>query len=234
MNAPRRCFSFSTYFTTKKLRTRVVDQQHEPTLGSPQVEYELLPTDLESSSRWAVAKVLPNGGAGLFFGWPKKIQLKGKEWEDARIHWHLLRDGLLSPPGWTPNPRDPRKVSSHSECLWHLRWPERSEFVGEVLMWLDLSNVKKGPLVVLGFVWGIIFYPGIWGLEMGWSIYLLIYLLKINHLCKYDRPIECLGERYLFKVGFFPLDWGWPGAGLDHIHITGLGNKVGLVRINQV
>ena len=76
----------------------------------------------------------PMGGLDFFLVDPKKIQLKGKEWEDARIHWHLLRDGLLSPPGWTPDPRDPRKVSSHSECLWYLRWPERSEFVGEVLM----------------------------------------------------------------------------------------------------
>lgn len=75
----------------------------EPTLGSPQVEYELLPTDLESSSRWAVAKVLPNGGLD-FFLLTQKIPLKGKEWEDARIHWHLLRDGLLFPP----DPRDPR------------------------------------------------------------------------------------------------------------------------------
>ena len=156
MNAPRRCFSFSTYFTTKKLRTRVVDQQHEPTLGSPQVEYELLPTDLESSSRWAVAKVLPNGGAGLFFVGPKKtkkIQLKGKEWEDARIHWHLLRDGLLSPP----DPRDPRGRSPRIPSAYGT-FDGLSGASLWAKFWCDLvfEQRKKGPWFK-DIYWGLYF-----------------------------------------------------------------------------
>lgn len=46
-------------------------------------------------------------------------------------HRYLSRDRVAFPPcGLAPR----FQVSSHSECLWHLRWPERSEFVGEVLM----------------------------------------------------------------------------------------------------
>ena len=46
-----------------------------PTVGKSQVEYELLPTDLESSSRWAVAKV-PGGGGDFLLA---KKSGEGKE-----------------------------------------------------------------------------------------------------------------------------------------------------------
>lgn len=134
MNAPRRC--------SRKSCSRVVDQLFEPTLGSCQVEYELLPTDLESSSRWAVAKVLPNGGAGLFFVGPKKSNWKvrsGKMLEFTGTFWETACF-----------PRPIRAI--HGEGLLAFRvlmapsmaWAERVCGRSFDVTWY-LSNEKKGP-----------------------------------------------------------------------------------------